>query len=63
MVADAAGYVKAKAGWATVLLGIRRGGVCWQMLLQAYVSVYVMCVRIYPLGQCQEPRVNRGVSK
>lgn len=50
IMADAAGYVKAKAGWATVLWGIIKGGICWEVLLQACVSVYVMGVCIYAPG-------------
>lgn len=46
MAADAAGYVKAKAGWATVLWGLIKGGFCWKMLLQACVSVCVMRVHM-----------------
>lgn len=63
MVTDAAGYVKAEAGWATVLWEYYKARACWEKLLQACVSVFVMCVHMCPLGQCQEPRANRGASK
>lgn len=46
MAADAACYVKAKAGWATVLWGLIKGGFCWEVLLQACVSVCVMRVHM-----------------
>lgn len=57
MVADAAGCVLAGPLCFGVL---ERVGFCWEMLLQACVSVCVMRVHICPLGQCQEPRVNTG---
>lgn len=55
VVAAVAGYVQAKAAWATVLWGTMRGGVCSSCFCK--LVCVSLCVHTYPRasGKNQEP--------